>query len=213
MNTKTTYIVLLIAIALAGYFIVFETDMFGLREPSRRERERSGDTPPTPATGQSIQGLAGLMAGDVEKLRIVRGEEDAVVIERASDTDHPWQQTEPVRFPAQKWTVDDLLGNATSLRYTTRITGDDLSPASAGLSPAKATLTLTGKRDDKAFTHTLKLGRTVAAGRAYVQVDDDAAIYVVDDKLHRQLIDKSSTELRSRSLATVAVGRVTTANA
>lgn len=211
MNTKMTYIVLLIAIALAGYFIVFETDMFGLREQSRRQRERSGDTTPTPAAGQSIKPLAGLMAGDVQKLRIVRGEEPAVVIQRTDDSDHPWQQTEPVRFPAQKWTLDDLLGNATSLRYTTRITGDDLSPASAGLSPAKATLTLTGQRDDKAFTHTLKLGRTVAAGRAYVQVDDDPAIYVVDDKLHRQLIDKSPTELRSRSLATVAVGRVTTA--
>ncbi len=206
MNTKGTYITLLLAILLGGYFVVFETDMLGMAESSRRDRERRGEVS-SPSAGKAFDALDGITTDDIASLDIRQGDAPAVTITRTGDADSSWQQTAPATFAMQTWSMDELLNDAIGLRYTSRIKPSELSPATAGLEPAKAQLRISGKHNDESFTHTLHFGRTVAAGRAYLRIDDNPTIYVVNDRLHKRL-NQPVSDLRSKSLATITPGSV-----
>ncbi len=206
MNTKATYLVLALAIVVVGYFIVFETDLFDLAEPSQRQREQAGQAA-DPVAGKPLARFADLIADHVEALRISRPGEPTVVIRRTDDADRPWRQVEPIAFDVQKWRMDELLTDAIALRYTSRIDPDELSPAAVGLDPPKAELTLQGRTDRDPFSLTLQLGRKSAAGRGYVRLEDDEHLYVVADDLHQTLVDKPLHELRATSLTSIPLDR------
>lgn len=201
MNTRSTFVVLVIALLLGGYFLVFETDYFGMG-PTKDKPDANN----IPAEGVALFDPA-FTAEQVTRITLARPDEPQVVIERR---DEQWRQTAPVACNLDEWEVKELIRSSAKLRYTNRIdpAQSTLSLATAGLEPARATVTLTGQAEDKSFEHVLKLGRVVAAGRAYLLHGDEKQVLVVGDALHDKLLDKSLTDLRARTLASPAADRV-----
>ncbi len=243
MNTRTTFIVLLIALALAGYFLVVELGLWD-------------NGPPTDSNARPGAGVALIDQGDIpaqaaRQLRIEQPGEADAVIERI---DGRWRQTQPVQWALEDRPVEQLIDAALLLAYTRKI--DDASKAKAyGLAPPRATITLMsvfheyrGRRyateqslnqrldqileeeypspgpndgdapvdlDDKREAyrerllaqverveaqHTIKLGRTSAAGRAFTMIGDDPTIYVTGARLHELLTDRAVADMRRASL-------------
>jgi hypothetical protein len=212
MNTRTTLTVVILALLVVGYFLIFETDLLGLRRTTTREQERQLVENP-PAGGAALFTVAELPPAGVQTLRIEQPDQPAVVIERDAPQSEDFHQVEPVHFAMANWTMESLINDAAGLRYISIIDPQqqNLTLASLGLEPPRATLTLTGEttgNDPQPFTHTIRLGRTVAAGRAYVQIDDRPQVFVVDEALHRRLVDRPPHEMRSKSLPSIAVGRI-----
>ncbi len=201
MNTRSTLILLVVALLLGGYFLVFETDYFGLQHQSN-----PSDKPAIPVDGVALFDSA-LMSDQVTQLTIALPDEPPVVIERDGDR---WRQTAPVRFAMENWAVEEVARRIANLRYTNRIDPAEstLTAASAGLDPAQATVTIRGKTDDKPFEHVLKLGRIVAAGRAYLMLKGEPHLLVTSDALHEKLLDKPVTELRAKSLTVPTANRL-----
>src|SRR5688572_17985685 len=154
MNTKTTAIVVVIALLLGGYVLIFERDIF------TRDRADEQSPPTSDISGRPVLGDKAPAVADVQRVRIERPDEPAIVIERDADG---WVQTEPVKFPLQKWDIEQVIGDATGLTYTAKLTParEDLKLDQIGLAPARVTLTLETK--DKKTT-TLFLGKRTAAG-------------------------------------------------
>lgn len=199
MNTRVTLVVLIIAALAAGYFVVFESGLIGDKD----------DTGPTNASSQSGDPLfktGELPPTGVTRVALKLGDHEPVVADRTGDG-AAWQQTEPFEFAVNGYLFDALVNDAAALRYFSRDKiGDDAK--TLGLEPPRHVITLTGDREGKPFEHTLKLGRTGAAGRAYLSIDDSDAVYLVDATLHRQLGDREPGDYRSKLLPEVAAQTV-----
>jgi hypothetical protein len=196
MNTKTTFIVLILAIALGVYFLKFETD-------TRPEPAPETETAPT---GQPLFARDTVIPEKINTVRVERDGQTAVIHREASSVDD-WKQIEPVKFGVQSWTMSSLLGTAASLRYTSSFTPAQkkLSLADLGLAPAKAVLTL----ESAAAKTVMTLGSKAAAGRAYLvlgPVSDSSTVYVVEDRLHDELLSKKPRDWRSQTLTTLTPG-------
>ncbi len=209
MNMRTTVIVLIIALLLGVYFLLFETDWVGWRRQTTQERERQLAEAP-PAEGVPVFGSQALSPGQITRLRIEKSDGPAITARREADSDQ-WNQIEPVNWPLQAWSMDQLINNAAGLRYTSTVDpakqGMDLP--SLGLKPALVTIELSGDADatDGAFEHRIYLGNTIAAGRAYAMVDDQPTVFVVSDGLYNQLVDEPLTSLRRKGLTSVDSGQ------
>lgn len=202
MNTKTTVIVVVIAIALGAYFLIFERDLLN-RGPANEEQTPDASE----VSGRPVLGEGKLTADKVQRIRIERPDEPLVVIERA---DKGWAQIEPVRFPVQSWDIDKIVTDAAGLRYTSKFTpaGKDLSLDQLGLAPPQATLTFVTEGDK---TTTFYLGRRAAAGGAYLTLDKPSQggeVYIVGDGLHASILDKRAQDWRNRTLVTISPGNV-----
>src|SRR5262245_26646377 len=112
MNTKTTITVVVIALALGVFFIVFETDLFNRQLPSNRERQPA--TEPE-QSGKTVLAGGTLTADKVKRIKLERPDEPPIVIEKQ---DKSWVQTEPVKFALQSWDIDRLVTGAAELRST-----------------------------------------------------------------------------------------------
>jgi len=188
MNSRTTFIVLLIAVALTTWFLVFEMD-YGAEDVVAT---------PDEAIGEPL--LAGVDATKIDRLTIRAERREPIVLQRS---DGQWRQTEPVTWPAKSWRIDQIADAAVALRYT-RTLADGTDSAKYGLSPARRELVLEGE----GFSHTIRLGREAAAGKAFAAVDSHTTVYVVDDELHAALRDLSPTALRDAGLAEIAAHEI-----
>jgi len=161
MNTRTTFIVLLIAVALATYFIVFELN----------PEDSDSPDPSTSLTSQAGEPLfdQAVESSKITKLTIRRGDAQPIVIERLPRDG--WRQTQPVAWAANSWKIDSVADAAAGISYS-RTLKSDLTPSAYGFSPAETTIEIAG--DD--FAHTIHLGREATAGKAFVTVDDGKAI-------------------------------------
>lgn len=213
MNVKTTVILVLIAAALVAYFLL---------APEGEAPERDG----TPPAGRLLVDDDAIGPRTVERLTVERAGMPTMVFERTGDGD--WRQTEPFDFPIKGpdgagFNIGSIIDAAVSLRYTRKL-DDPEAPKTYELDPPRASLRIEGayvRRNGGVapapgaqaegrvpFNLRFKLGRETAAGRAFVMFGKDRGIYVAGRGLHRQLLDESLTELRERSLAAVAIGRV-----
>lgn len=188
MNTRTTFIVLLIAVALATYFIVFELKPGDGDSPGT-------DMPTVDKAGKPLLGDA-VDSTEITKLMITQQGSQPIVFERDADDANSWRQTQPVPWPAKGWKLDGIADAVAALRYTRRLEAD-ADPATYGLSPAMKTIDVAGD----GFAHTIMLGRESTAGKAFVMIDDAKSIYVVDDDLHDAADPFSPDDYRSTTLA------------
>jgi hypothetical protein len=96
------------------------------------------------------------------------------------------------------------------LRYLEKLApGSGDTPSLADLSLDKPLVTLTFKGEgDKGVTQTLKLGRKTIGGRAYVMINDDPAVYVVQHDVHEDVLDKPVWDWRKKSLTMPTEGQV-----
>src|SRR5690606_28286231 len=82
--------------------------------------------------------------------------------------------------------------------------GDAPSLADVGLDKPRVVVTLATEAGQ---TQTLRLGRKAIGGRAYLMINEDDALYVVNDALHRELMDKKIADLRQKSLSAPEEGQ------
>ena len=168
--------------------------------------------------GEPLLGKDGPTVNDVRTIRI-ETPKGATVVMVANEGDDDWRQTEPVAFPLSGWTVRELVGGALKLRYTHKIDLDDENAGGFGLDASAITLHVAGERPgrsaedkDEPFSHSIKLGKRTAAGRAFVQIDGKPKVYAVNDDLHGRLksdpVNKVVRSLRQRSLSQITPGRV-----
>jgi hypothetical protein len=130
-----------------------------------------------------------------------------------------WNQTKPVTFPVNGYRINALVADIYGLRYTVMgMPGEKNLPtlADAGLSPAKATITLaqapepasTKPATEKQTTMTLKIGNTVGiGGAAYVMINDDPHLFVVRDDVHKAVNKPNFDEFRQTTLVAPVEGR------
>ncbi len=194
MNVRTTMLVVLLAIGLLGYVIVFETDLVF-------DRGATGDAAApttTDASGKPLLARGRLLPGQIESIRIDRPGELPFVAERNDEPGGGWRLAEPIRFALSERPLASLADAISTLHYTNRI--DDADPERFGLADPTHRLTVIATEDQQTRRFTLALGRVSAAGRAYLQRDDDPAVYVVDDTLHQQLLGADLTAWRRTGL-------------
>ncbi|MDQ7006025.1 MAG: DUF4340 domain-containing protein [Acidobacteriota bacterium] len=179
MSNRSTMILLLLAVLLGAFVLLWEKDQPG----TDQRREQAGRIFP------------GLEAPAIERLRIERAGRDPIEIERHEDA---WRLVAPLEDRADRFAVDDLLRSLVEARAARtlqagRIEGGD---AATGLGGEALRLILT----DDAGRHVLEIGtKEVPGGRRYARRDDAADLLIVEDGLWRQL-DKDAATWRDKEL-------------
>jgi len=202
MNLRTTIFVVLLAIVLLGYVLVFETDLVF---------ERAAEPDPTPtaeASGKPLLEDGELRPGQIRSFTIKPADGTPLVAERDPNGELDWRQIEPVAFDLKDTPVENLADAIAELHYTNVI--EDANMSRFGLDAPSHTVTMMAERDGRKIRHTLALGRTSAAGRAYLRVDDSADVHVVDDSLHGQLVGQDLKAWRETSLPQITPGTIQT---
>ncbi len=204
MNTRLTFVVVIIAVLLCAYFIFVESN-------GENESAMVRDEDNNVKAGRLLLGDE-LVPGQVKQVCIKRGGEKEVVIERCEDGDGEWVQREPIEFLMQDAMVDDLVNTICGLRYTGSVGGmnDDEELKRIGLGPGCVVVCIGIKAGDNGelVKHRLRLGRVTAGRREYLQLDDEKEIYVVGDELHELLDRRSARTMRRRGLPCIEAGQV-----
>jgi len=189
MNTKTTLAILILAIVLAVLGIM---------------KFRSGATPAVPS--ESVDAARPLLdavkfnTANVTAIDLKRASDDSAFRFEKGDND-AWQQTAPIPFDMEGWQIEGLATDAAGLKvYQTvtpsQLTGD-LSLDTLALNPPTASLTFTMKDGSPV---RLDLGRMSLAGKAYARLDPAGDVFLVDDTLHKRVLQRDPREWRIRSI-------------
>jgi len=204
MRYKTTLELLAALLIIGGYFIFVERDLLTTYD---REQNRS--------QGQAQRGTALFTADQLPTESIDsatiqwQGDDAAVVLTKQGQD---WLQTQPVNFPLNTWSVRQMIDDAARLRYTQRFEpasaeGQDLPTLGrASLLPPRVTVILETQGPD-AIRQTLRLGKTTLGGRAYAMINDDPQVYLVNDALHRKIIDSKVADWRKTTIDAPTQGR------
>lgn len=199
MNFKTT-LFLLVLVALVGSYLLF----FERRQPTTIERQQAlndaGKLPGTPLFRPDQLSTDAIQAVTIER--------DGKKISLKRDGEE-WSQVEPVKFALNRWSVQQLIDSAASLRYNQKLQPGEKNVPSLeklGLAQPLAIVMLQAAGSQPA-AHTLKVGRTTVGGQGFVQMDADAAVYVVGDALHHLLQDQKVESWRKRTLAAPKEGQ------
>lgn len=193
MNFKTTLVLILLAAVVAGYFVLMELGTLSPRERARKAQSQGG------SPGAALFTDHNLEPDSITCLRIERADAPAVVLERSDDQ---WHQVEPVRFPLDTERVRPLLRAATELRSIDRFQpstdSEDNAPtrASVGLEPPRLTLAIESENE----RITLHLGDRSLGSNGYLALENDPHVYIVQDALHRRLLDQTVNDWRRRRL-------------
>jgi len=125
------------------------------------------------------------------------GRPDWKFVRDSEKAESGWRMVKPTETDVQKWQVEQIASTLTGLTYAVKYEKDaTVTPESAGLSPPRAVVTLTGKDDTKL---TVRIGRQEGANEAYVALDDSDTIYRVKRSL-QYLLKKSHLEYIDRKL-------------
>ncbi|MFA7236269.1 MAG: DUF4340 domain-containing protein, partial [Phycisphaeraceae bacterium] len=197
MNTKTTLTVLMIAILLGAYFVLFETD-FVRKNPQTPDDQ--SQTQPIPA---GIPLLAdNPLPAQIKRITLRLSGHAGCVIERQTADGKPgWKQTSPFPYEMMDWKIDELVNDALSLHYTSKIKSADLP---IDMIPSDLVLTLKLDKGE----HTLVFGPVAPAGGAYLWLDGQPDVYVVNADLHEKLLNKTPADFRSTALPNIPFGQV-----
>jgi len=131
----------------------------------------------------------------VDRISLHHRGQTALVFARAQ---LEWKQNQPFAYPLRRQAMQRMIRQAAGLTVF-----DEIDPASAGndvdlktlsLDPPEATMTF--QWDDQKVA--LELGRRGIAGRAYLKFADKPTVYVVNQDLHRLVLDTDPKEWRDR---------------
>ena len=190
MSTRATMILLLIAVALGAFVLLWEKDQPG----TDQRRKEAGRV------------LPGLEVAAVESLRIERPDEEAIEIERHQDG---WRLTAPLEDRADRFAVDGLLRTVVEARAVQsleagRIEGGDEATGLGGRALRVVLESEGGQR-------VLEIGsRRAPGGRRYARLAGASKLLIIDDTLWEQL-DKDASAWRDKELidlSTVDLQRV-----
>lgn len=163
MNSTTTRWLLLLAVGLAVFILVFERRTDG----TARRAERT------------VRLLPELVVSDVTALTLARGTNPAIRLERVQNG---WEFRSPFPYPAQPVGVERLLTALMELRWQGHVTADELlaqtnALEAFGFVPPAVGIAL--QQGNQRFE--LRLGSpTVLGGQVYAQVAGQGGLYTVD---------------------------------
>lgn len=197
MNTKTTLTVLMIALLLGAYFVLFETDLV------RKNPQTPDDQSQTQPTAAGIPLLAdNPLPAQVKQITLqLHGHTPCIIERQTADGKPGWKQTSPFPYEMTDWKIDELVNDALSLRYTSKIKSADLP---IDMKPSDLILTLKLDKGE----HTLVFGPVAPAGGAYLWLDGQPDVYVVEADLHEKLLNKTPADFRSTTLPNIPFGQV-----
>ncbi|MBB6430881.1 DUF4340 domain-containing protein [Algisphaera agarilytica] len=190
MNFKTTLVMLVLLAAIAGAYLWMSSA--GPRGASPQE-----SLPDTLVTGREFQSIT------------IQQQDQTLTLE---NQEGQWWQTQPVRFPVTGETVETLVNAGLSLVPRKVFSYDDesatIAPGEAlstlGLEPPRATVTYLSDTG----THQLLLGTYSVAGSAYLQLNGDERVYLVDPTLHNAVLNADPKSWRPQTLPTLDANRV-----
>ncbi len=209
MNTRVTIFVLIVAVAI-GLFAVIKMKP-GTGTPS-------GSTALTDRTSQRLLDATTFDPEKVSAIAITwaNGQSASFTKEGSS-----WSQTKPIAFHMQNYAMRQLITQAADLTVTktvmpSELEGDDPLKA-LELDPPAATVVYTLKSSDDSSskdekgdqsggdtkgerTVTVYLGRIFVGGKAYAKLADDDRIYVVDEGLHKRVLQTELKSWRDRTI-------------
>ena len=194
MNFKTT-LFLLFLLAIVGAFFLWDKD-------------NPADDLTLTQVDQTKQPLLKAETFDKDKIATLTVERDGktYTIEKSGTE---WQQTQPVSFKLNSWSAGQPGGHALELTYTEKLTpGKNGAPSLADVKLDKPLATVTITFSDDSAKQIFKLGRRGIGGRGYLMLNDDAALYVVNDDLHQSILDEDVTAWRSKSFKAPTEGQV-----
>ncbi len=203
MNYKTTAALLALFTCVGVYFLVFERN-------AATTHEREADA----ARGRQLPGTALFTADQVPTESVVGFEINAEGADtlRIDKQGQDWFQTQPVRFGVNTWSAKQLADAAAALRYLEKFTPGDVAHPDlptlqqASLSPPLASLTLVFQDGDPP-NQVIHIGRKSVGGRGYVMINDAPYVYVVNDTLHKHLLDEKPSDWRKRSVGVPGEGQ------
>lgn len=194
MNTRTTIILLVIAIALgAGMLMLFD-------------QEQKDAQQPVAAAGQA-RNLFEPKPGSLVSLRVEQADRPARQFELRDDT---WAIVEPVKARAEHGTVDSDARAIAELQYIQKyepgagdMPGDELT----GLKKPELVLTI---KDKEGTAHTIRVGniRPMSEDETYIAKDNDPAVYVVKVNLLNKFLRPLSA-YRERRVADISFPDIT----
>lgn len=189
MNTKTTLAVLVLAVVLS---IIGIMKFRGGASTTSGTADAEAGRPlldPTGFSPSKVNAIDIARPADDERFRFERGENDI------------WRQTVPLPFDMEGWQIEGLASDAADLKiYQTLGVKDlvgDLTAEKLSLSPPAAVLVYESEEGEKT---TIELGRIFVAGKAYARLDSAGDIFVVDDTLHKRVLERDPREWRVRTL-------------
>jgi hypothetical protein len=195
MNTRTTIILLVVAIALgAGMLFLFNQEQKAAQEPALAVAAKAKDLfEPKPAA--------------IVQLRVEQPDRPARLFEQR---DEEWFIAQPVKAHAQKTAVQEDARNLGDLQYIQKYAsgaadfpGEELT----GLKQPNMVLTI---KEKDGTTHTLKVGnvRPMTEDETYISKDTDPAVYVVKQNLLTRFA-RPLTDLREKRLAEIPLAEIT----
>lgn len=149
------------------------------------------------SAARTLPGVDAMPVDEVQEITLQRAGEPAMHFERTGDG---WRQTAPFPHPMDPYSMRQLAAQAAQIEAVDALEIDefsnDLSPASLGLDPPNAIVTYRWPGGSL----ELRLGRKGIAGRAYLQVEGDERVYIVNQPLHNRAVEMSPKEWRDRTL-------------
>ena len=214
MNIKTTAVLLALLLVVGLYFFLVEL---------KTERMDPTVQPNKPkAEGEPLYKAEDFPTTTAEKVTIETQDGVKSAFQKQGDK---WWQTEPVRFPLNKWDIGSLIDAAAGLKATDKITpgkGGAPTLADIDLDPPAAVVTITTKIEPKeeskepgaakaapkTVTHTLRLGKRGTGGDwGYVQKEGEDVVYIIAGSLHRKLLEDGADTWREKNLEAPAEGK------
>jgi hypothetical protein len=185
MSFRPTIVALAVAAILSGLALVLA----------------GGDGAPAGGVTAGIRPLLApgrLPVDDVDRIALARRGQAPMEFQRGADGG--WHQVAPFAHPMDPFSMRQLVQAAAQLGLTGRLAAGEADGAlSAGallIDPPLATIAYRWP----AGSLTLRLGRPGIAGRAYLQIEGEPAIAVVDQSLHERVLEMDPKEWRQRRL-------------
>lgn len=197
MNTRTTIILLVVAIALgAGVLFLFHQEQKAALEPVAVQPKAKDLFDPKPAS--------------IVQVRVEQPDHPARLFEQR---DSEWFLAEPVKAKAQKTSVDDDVRVLADLQYIQKYepgAADLPSDALTGLTQPNLVLSI---KDKDGAAHTLRVGnvRPMTQDETYISKDNDPAVYVVKQNLLAKFA-RPLKDYRERRVADISFADITRAS-
>jgi hypothetical protein len=198
MNFRTTIslLVLLVAAGVVYYVTVVRNDgVDGTAGPVKKDDGGGRDS------GKRL--FEDVTTADVKRVAVTSAATgERMTFERAEGGNGGWRIVEPVRGPAETFTVEDLVRGVIDMRSRGQV-----EPGDKGVDQPQYTVELTHGADGK--TTTVKVGnRSPVGDMLYVRVGDESRADVVSASLMTQL-EKQPADFRRTRLLDVTNDKIT----
>ncbi|MFQ5412782.1 MAG: DUF4340 domain-containing protein, partial [Phycisphaerae bacterium] len=159
---------------------------------------RSSSAPTAPSGAVGPKSLTDLKVSDITQYEIRSGTETVCAFTKV---DQQWEMVRPFAGPAESATVNADVRRLADLKYTQVFSPGDADQPTADMTLLERPGRIVQLTDTAGQSVTLKIGaRQMLSNKTYVQKEGNAAIYLVDADLNKDLKRKPS-DYRSKRVS------------